>query len=322
MGLIESATRRLDTLARAGIVVPGVVRKGAAQAGLIADNGSLVTSAGAMAWEPIQRVALDIQALGQMGYVTPNIGRSQLADEFRRPKRVLLHNAHHPTQSLGSRAALVMVTSAVPGEGKTFCALNLALSMAMEMHTEVLLVDADTVRPSVMGRLGLNDRTEGKGLTDLLSDPTLELHDVALATNIPRFSVLPPGCAHHQAHELYASERMKRVFLDWVRQGEHRVVVMDSPACLVSSEAQALSALAGQIVMVVRAEDTPSALVHQAFETVKDSSFVYAILNQCTEQPTAQRYGDAYAPPVPSVPAVAAAPSASAAKQVLEQVDV
>jgi receptor protein-tyrosine kinase len=305
MGLIETAARRLDTLARAGIEVPGLSNTSTLTAGLSGASPSLkdgatfspgkARRAPPVLWDPVDRVELDLQGLGGRGYVTPDLGRSQLADEFRRPKRVLLHNALNPPRSMADRSALIMVTSALPGEGKTFCAINLALSMAMEVHTEVLLIDADTVRPSVMSRLGLSPR---RGLTELLTQPDLTLRDVAVSTNLPRLSVLPPGEPHQQAHELFASERMSQLLLQWLHQGEHRVVVMDAPACLVSSEAAALAALAGQVVVVVRAEKTPKALVQKAFDSLQGAPLVYSILNQCTEQPTAQRYGEAYAPPV------------------------
>lgn len=298
MGLIESATKRLDTLARAGIVVARTGRHSLPHEGPSPAVEGEPTACPPLAWAPERFIDLDVKALSQKGYITPSLGRSQLADEFRRPKRVLLHNAHHPPKAMGARAAMVMVTSALPGEGKTFCALNLALSMAMELHSEILLVDADTVRPSMLNRLGLMELASQGGLTDLLSHSDLDLKSLAFGTNIPRLSILPPGQSNDRAHELFASERMKTVFLDWIRQGAHRVVVMDAPACLVTSEAQALAALAGQIVVVVKAQDTPSSLVKQTFDSLKEAPWVYSILNQCTEQPTAQRYGDAYAPPV------------------------
>ena len=319
MGLIESATRRLDTLARAGIVVPGVT------APRRSENSDVRSDARAPCealWTPARSVEMDLEALGQSGYLTPALGRSQLADEFRRPKRVLLHNAQHPPKAVEDRGALIMVTSALPGEGKTFCALNLALSMAMEVHTEVLLVDADTVRPSVMQRLGLQAE---RGLTELLADSTLELRDVALATNVPKLSVLPSGQPHQQAHELFASERMSQLLTQWLSQSRHRLVVMDAPACLVSSEATALAAMAGQIVVVVRADETPRALVDKAFEALKDAPLVYAILNQCTELPTAQKYGEAYAPPVYAMGSATSASTGSLAADTqhhLEPADV
>ena len=315
MGLIETAARRLDTLARAGIEVPGLsntspsavspwgaspaLKEGASFSPIQPKRAPLVL------WDPVDRVELDLQGLSGKGYVTPDLGRSQLADEFRRPKRVLLHNALNPPRSLADRSALIMVTSALPGEGKTFCAINLAMSMAMEVQTEVLLVDADTIRPSVMTRLGLSPR---KGLTDLLTQSDLTLRDVAVSTNIPRLSVLPPGEPHQQAHELFASERMSHILLEWLHQGDRRTVVMDAPACLVSSEAAALAALAGQVVVVVRAEKTPKSLVQKAFDSLKGAPLVYSILNQCTEQPTAQRYGEAYAPPLAALHSSAESP--------------
>ena len=77
----------------------------------------------------------------------------------------------------GRQRNLILVTSTRAGEGKTFSAVNLALSMAMEDQIETLLVDADVPRPKVRSRLGL---PSGLGLTDCLLDPTLDNDDGVL----------------------------------------------------------------------------------------------------------------------------------------------
>src|SRR4051812_33892034 len=115
---------------------------------------------------PSPNVTLDLERLQRLGYLVPSMDRSPLADEFRHIKRMLLKNVEGGIAGATARNSLIMVTSAVEGEGKTFCAINLAMSMAMEVDTSVLLVDADVMRPSISPRLGINSE---RGLLDLLT---------------------------------------------------------------------------------------------------------------------------------------------------------
>ncbi len=148
---------------------------------------------------------IDLARLSANGYVTPAAARSRLAEEFRVIKRPLLTNARGKSAAPIANANRIMVTSALPGEGKTYVSLNLAMSIAMELDTSVLLVDADASRPAVLDRLGL---PPSRGLLDLLVDPALSLDECVLATNVERLSILPAGTQQSQATELLASESM------------------------------------------------------------------------------------------------------------------
>src|SRR5262249_52259195 len=143
-------------------------------------------------------VQIDLARLADMGYVTPDAPRSQLADEYRVIKRPLLTNALRKSSNSVERGNLILITSAMPGEGKTFTSINLALSMAVELDCTVLLVDADVARPAVLDRLGLPST---KGLLDVLTDSRLDLSDVLLRTNVERLSILPAGTHHARATE-------------------------------------------------------------------------------------------------------------------------
>jgi protein-tyrosine kinase len=170
-----------------------------------------------------------------------------------------------------------MVTSSLPNEGKSFTAINLAMSIAMEMDRTVLLVDADVARPSLPRVLGL---PEQKGLLDVLQDKSLTLSDVLLRTNVDKLSILMAGTRDAHATELLASEAMGRLLNDLARRYSDRIVVFDSPPLLVTTEARVLATRVGQIVFVVRAEETPQRAVMEALGTIEACPVKLLILNQ------------------------------------------
>jgi exopolysaccharide/PEP-CTERM locus tyrosine autokinase len=306
VGLIEEAARRLEQLKRAGVEVP----QGEAAATLqsrtaatpevapthLAGNGQAGESpfrahahqGAAVAPSTIDREArypvrrsrqieLDLEKLAASGYITPNSGRSNLADELRVIKRPLLGNAQGKSASPIDAANLVMVTSALPGEGKTFVAINLALSIAMEIDTTVLLVDADVARPAIPSRLGL---PPSKGLLDLLTSKSLDVADVLLRTNIERLSILPAGKPHSRATELLASEGMTRLVEELASRYQDRILIFDAPPLLPSTESRVLAAHMGQVVMVVEANRTKQSAVTQALAAIEACPVVMLLLNK------------------------------------------
>ncbi|MEP7316705.1 MAG: hypothetical protein ABI667_08400 [Sphingomicrobium sp.] len=143
-----------------------------------------------------------------------------MALQFGEIKRPLLTNARSP-QAVADRLALIMVTSAMPKEGKTFCAINLAISMSLEIDTSVLLVDADVNRPGLLQRFAVQDRL---GLLDLLTDRQLDVSDVVFKTNVPKLSILPAGAPRDLSAELLASNAMDELLLSLVTADPNRVV--------------------------------------------------------------------------------------------------
>jgi receptor protein-tyrosine kinase len=214
-----------------------------------------------------------------------------VAEEFRHLKQPLLRQVREALARPGSRNALIMVTSAVPREGKTFCAINLALSLAMEIDLNVLLVDADVVRPSVLDRLGV---PPGRGLLDVLTDPATDLSDVMLRTNVPKLSLLPAGTRNARSTELLASDAMERLLEDLSTRYSDRVVVFDAPPLLATTEAKVLAARLGLVMMVIEAGSTSRALVGEAFSAIEQCPNVMAVLNKCTEPLSTTRYGYYY----------------------------
>lgn len=221
-------------------------------------------------------VELDLDRLAASGFLTPKAPSSLIAEEFRVIKRPLIGNMKNPPAPIPN-ANLIMVTSSLPEEGKSFTAVNLAISLALELDRTVLLIDADVARPSLPGVLGVGAE---KGLLDVLQDRNLPLSDVLLRTNIEKLTFLMAGTQTQQATELLASEAMERLLDEMSTRYPDRIIVFDSPPLLVTTEARALATRMGQIVFVVRAEETPEAAIKDALATIENCPIKLMVLNQ------------------------------------------
>src|SRR5262249_9403301 len=177
----------------------------------------------------------------------------------------------------GTPANLVMVTSPLANEGKTFCAINLAISMAMEMERTVLLVDADVAKPSVPSVLGLK---MDKGLMDVLFKEGAALPDVLCKTNIDKLTLLPAGKGRHQATEMLASDAMGALLMEMSVRYSDRIIVFDSPPLLAASESSVLATRMGQIVMVVEAGKTTEAALKESLTRIESCRNVGLLLNK------------------------------------------
>jgi receptor protein-tyrosine kinase len=234
------------------------------------------------------RVDIDLARLSANGYVTPHAPRSRLAEEFRVIKRPLLVNARGKSAAAVVNANRIMVTSATPGEGKTYVSVNLAISLAMELDTQVLLVDADTTRPAVLERLGL---PPAKGLLDLLVDRSLAPESLILSTNVERLSILPAGTGQEHAADLIASEDMSRLVQRLCAGDPRRLVLFDTPPLLGASESRVLAAHMGQVIMVVAADDTPQGTVAEGLATIENCPVVLTLLNRVAQGERGHYYG-------------------------------
>jgi len=228
---------------------------------------------------PEHAVAIDQNALRAAGMLPPVHQEHEIAQQYRRIKRPLINNALGRGVAQLASGNLIMITSAVPGEGKTFMSLNLALSMRLEEDITVLLVDGDFVNPRLTQILGLESRP---GLLDLVKDPTLSTESAILATDLPGLSFLPAGRQEANATELVASARMHEVVSKLGSDNPARLVLFDSAPLLVTTEAQALAHFAGQVVLVVHADQTPQHVVFDALETLAEDKPVFLVLNQTT----------------------------------------
>ncbi len=223
---------------------------------------------------------IDTVRMFEAGMLVPGqSGRSTIAEEYRQIKRPLLRNIKGPTEYAGRDSNLIMVTSALPGEGKTFTSVNLAMSIAMELDNTCLLVDADVARPSVMKTLGIQDR-DYKGLVDYLVDKSIDLSDVLLRTNVPKLTMLPSGRTDVHATELLSSENMHRLVQELSERYHDRVIIFDSPPLLATSESRVLASLMGQVVLVVEALKTQQSAIKQALEFLDKSKYIGLVLNK------------------------------------------
>ena len=239
----------------------------------------------------IKRVEISPDRLAANNMVTADGGRNPVAEEFRAIKRPLIDNAFAQNGRAVNRNNLIMVTSALPGEGKTFTAINLAISIAMELDHTVLLVDADVARPSVLRTLGLKAED---GLMDVLLDNKLHIADVLLKTNIDTLTILPAGKSTRHATELLASQTMSALLDEIASRYPDRIVIFDSPPLLLTSEARVLASQMGQIVVVVEAETTTMHAVKSALSQIEACSNVNLIYNKAKSFPGQEDYGYYY----------------------------
>jgi protein-tyrosine kinase len=231
--------------------------------------------------------SINLARLHRMGVVSPDAEKSQIAEEFRIIKRPLIANAFGQGAARVKNGNLIMVTSSLPGEGKSFCAINLAISMAMEMDRTVLLIDADVAKPRVPEYLGIH---ADKGLLDVLQDKDLKLSDVLIRTDIAKLTVLPAGRTYKRATELLASAAMTRLVEDIGNRYPDRIILFDSPPLLATSESSVLATHMGQIVMVVEAEKTSQEAVREALSHIQSCEVVGMLLNKTTPTPGADYY--------------------------------
>ena len=212
-----------------------------------------------------------------LGMLTPGDSEKSIAEQFRRIKRPLLNNAFGLESTLVENGNLIMVTSALPSEGKTFVSVSLAISIAMELDKTVLLVDADMVKESATQ---LFSKTEELGLLDVIVEPHVHLEDVIIPTDVPKLSLLPAGKLRAKATELLASGNMKQITQELASRYEDRVILFDSPPLLVTSESSVLASLMGQIVMVVEAEKTTQKRVADAVAMLDENKPIGMLLNK------------------------------------------
>lgn len=228
--------------------------------------------------EQSDRIDIDFNALQKLGFLNPFLPSIELSEQYRYIKRPLLANAFPDADNGIKSRNIVLITSSLPKEGKTYTSLNLALSMAMEKGKKVLLIDGDVASPSIANLLGISDQRPG--LIELLDGKIANINQILMQTNLPGFSVIPSGAAHAYSTELLASAVMKKLVHDLSTRYSDRIVIFDSPPVLAASQASVLAQLVGQVVMVVEAESTPQTIVQDALQKVDSCDVVGMLLNK------------------------------------------
>ncbi len=233
---------------------------------------------------------VDLEHLQNEGYITPDTLDSVKAEEFRIIKRPILQNAFGKGAVPVENGNIIMVTSSLPNEGKTYVSLSLAMSIALEMDKTVLLVDCDVINPSLSRLLDVN---ENVGLTNYLNDTNVMLGDIILNTSISRLRLLPSGSQYARSNELLTSSRMIDLVNELSERYTDRVVLFDSPPLLLANQAVVISQLVGQIIVVVEAEKTPQNVVVEAVGTLSEEKVIGIVLNKA-RKPSGHNYYGAY----------------------------
>lgn len=235
---------------------------------------------------------VDRERLLSLNFIDPYGSVTGLSEEFRIVKRQLLLAARGgkgvDAIPHGER---ILICSANPNEGKTFCAVNLALSMASEKDNRVLLVDADFAKPSVLARLGIEG---GRGLMDALADSSIDVEDLVIETDIEGLSILPAGAQTNQDTEYLAASRTAAVLDQLTSHDPSRIIIFDSPPALAASPASVLALHVGQAVMVVHADVTTDSALRDALSLLSGCEHIQLLLNRAKFSPTGRKFGNYY----------------------------
>jgi len=226
---------------------------------------------------PRNAVTLDLRALEQKNFVSLSSERRLINEEYRVIKRKLINNAFGALSETLKHPNLILVSSSRPGEGKTFSAINLALSIALEQDKTVLLVDSDVLRPNVSKTLNIHHDI---GLTDYLLSNDIKVSDIILSTNVERLKIITAGRPHHLSTELLASERMAMLVNEFASRYPDRIVIFDAPPLLGVNETAVLASMCGQAVVVVEENRTKLAEIEQSVALLPKDLAVGFLINK------------------------------------------
>ena len=241
--------------------------------------------------ERLQTCELDFPWLAENGFLVPGHENPKQASEFRRIKRPLLLNTQPSiAQAQQLPANTILVTSSLPGEGKTFVSLNLALSLAAELEKSVLLIDGDAAKGDLSRWMGIDGEP---GIVDLLAEGQGYGESAIVDTNVDQLQVMPCGTRADNLDELYASSLMATLVSGLASYDSNRIVIVDGPPLMATTEASVLARCFGQVVLIVAANETPQSVVEQAASQLADCQLVSMVLNKSITT-TGGSYGYGY----------------------------
>ena len=220
---------------------------------------------------------IDLFKMEEKGFVSTSAKRRLINEEYRAIKRKIIDNAFGPLSKSLNNSNIIMVTSSRPGEGKTFTAVNLALSIALEQDKTVLLVDADVLRPNVMRTLELQNQ---QGLMEYLLGEKSDIAQVMCQTNVPNLRIIPAGKSHHLSTELLASEKMYDVVQEFANRYPDRIVIVDTPPLLGINETAILANLAGQAIVVAEEQATKISDIQEAVSHLNPEMAIGFVVNK------------------------------------------
>lgn len=230
---------------------------------------------------------VDLERLKSRGFLVPGQGEDRQGQEYQHIKRRLLGNMVPGILQAEAPTNLIMVTSSLPGEGKTFTSVNLAISIALEMDRTVLLVDADVIKTDSSRMFNLHRHP---GLFDWLTDPTHDIGEYLVHTSIPKLVMLPSGLTTEQSTEKLASDAMRALTTELATRYPDRVIIFDCPPILATTGAVALSRFVGQIVMVVEAGKTTQETLKHALNAMEHVQITGMILNKSKQALASSKY--------------------------------
>lgn len=295
MSIIEKAvnrlesgvSKRLEKVARPRD--PNATRPGAAEAGR-----NIRQTGHSEATQKVMAEYADPAVYGQIrdqGFMAPKDKLQQTMDEYRAIKRPLLNNIFGKREAMIDNARLILISSAMAGEGKTYTSINLALSMAREQGLSVLLVDADVERRNASRVFGAED---APGLLDYLNDEEGDIGPFLIDVEVANLTLLPAGQRNTFSTELLSSDHMQALVNEWLDESPGLVVIIDAPPMLQTAEPQVLAGYAGQIVMVVEAVKTPKNAVTQALATLDKNKAINLVFNRTHRTLGLSYYGSYY----------------------------
>ncbi|MEA2772935.1 MAG: protein-tyrosine kinase [Acetobacteraceae bacterium] len=220
--------------------------------------------------------SIDAVSLERAGMVDWSRTRTRISEEFRLVQRQIIRSAFGPGAEPGF-SNLLLVTSARPGEGKSFMATNLSGSIARQGDHHVLLVDADSKRDSICYSLGL---AQARGLLDLAANPKLDPSPLIVKTPIERLSILPVGRERERSAELFSTKEMTRLIQSLGRRYADRLLILDAPPCLSTSDPAVLSQVVGQILFVVEADRTQRDEIEASLDLIQACPTITMVLNK------------------------------------------
>lgn len=225
-------------------------------------------------------INIDFARLAAAGFLTPDQPMTRQSEEYQHIKRRVLGNMVPGALNSNRPSNLILITSSVPSEGKTFTSVNLAISIAMEVDHTILVVDTDIMKRDLSRTLGVVDR---KGLFDLLASPHLKLEDLLVRTNMRNLVVLPVGTRRDGSTELLASMRMRELADEIALRYRDRVVLFDSPPVLATTTASALAPLVGQVILVAEAGSTKHETIREALQRLDRVTITGVIMNKAKQ---------------------------------------
>jgi len=289
LSIVEKALQKLQAAKPAAAPVGALAKRPAASAPAVTSRPPVPKLQAVEEPRVASTIRLDPARLRAAGISAPTDGDvRRLTDELRRVKWAL--QANEATSKTGAQN-VAMITSALPGEGKSFLSFNLALSIATESERHVWLFDADCIRQTLSRALGVEKLP---GMLDVIADPTRRFEDVLVATDVPGLFVVPSGAERPDSPELLSSARAAQLFSEVGPQHPHVSILLDTAPVLATSVPQALAPLVGQIVMAVKADSTAPATVTEALTQLHRTDGVAMVLNQFQRFMRHDYYYDGY----------------------------